>query len=205
MKYCTLISSLLGIAGVFSAPLYPTAPYANSTGHLIGKTQYQGFILPSIVKNHDINSNLNTRSSQAVTSRTVNSETSSLFEIPIPANLTGKSCHLVISADVASNGDAVSGSQAMDIFSTNIVDLVSMRQGNLRNIQQARMRFNTTSGLYTFDETILAPRLKDFPCPAGTQLELESVAVGDYDINNIRQDFIYNGQKAPNGLSIGYN
>ncbi|XDG03124.1 hypothetical protein ABKA04_002739 [Annulohypoxylon sp. FPYF3050] len=191
MKYTTaalcLISSTLTLAA-------PTTK----------RDAFSGFIVPSVLKVHDINSNLNTASPHTSTIRTANGfETSTLYQIPIPADLSGKTCALVIHATSA---DQIEGTAELDIFNNLFADLSNLPSGNQRNQQLARVKYNSGTGFYDFDTVGFAnPKIQSFPCPAGTTLKWESVAVGTYDVNVIAQDFVnVVGSAAPNGLSVGY-
>ncbi|KAI0137098.1 hypothetical protein BJ170DRAFT_604514 [Xylariales sp. AK1849] len=199
MKYSASILGLLSATGTLAVPTK-----RESSGTRVAKPEYLGFVVPTIIKNHDIASNENTQEFQTATVRNGGIETSTLYEIPIPADLAGKTCGLVIFARKIGNGDNVLGEQAMDIFNNNIPDLLALQEGNFRNQELARVRFDAASGLYLFDETAVTPKIQEFPCPAGKTLEWESVAVGEFDINVIRQDFAFDGENVPNGLSIAY-
>ncbi|KAI0884556.1 uncharacterized protein GGS22DRAFT_144096 [Annulohypoxylon maeteangense] len=165
---------------------------------------FSGFIVPSVLKIHDINSNANVASLHTATVRAANNvETSTLYQIPIPASLAGKTCALVIQATA---GDQVQGTQELDIFNNLFADLNNLPSGNQRNQQLARVKFNSGTGFYDFDTVGFAnPKIQSFPCPAGATLKWESVAVGTFDVNVISQDFAnVVGAEAPNGLSVGY-
>ncbi|KAH8196986.1 hypothetical protein TruAng_008845 [Truncatella angustata] len=225
---CAAIVALFAASGTIAAPsLSWKHRYTNSTTPCYGNStvptntttpsnstipsnttypiSYTGFILPTLLKNHDIPTNDNALDLQTATVRNGVAETSTLYEIPVPAELAGKTCSLVIQAGHLGRGDNILGTQAMDIFNNNIESLATLDYGNHRNKQLARVHFDSTTGLYAFDETVLPPLIKSFPCPAGKTLEWESVAVGDFDINVIRQDFEVDGKHIPNGLSIGYH
>ncbi|KAI0131576.1 hypothetical protein F4814DRAFT_445717 [Daldinia grandis] len=45
---------------------------------------------------------------------------------------------------------------------------------------------------------------ESFPCPAGKTLHWETVAIGQFDINVIKQDFMVDGTNTPNGLGAGW-
>ncbi|KAI1403319.1 hypothetical protein F4819DRAFT_231260 [Hypoxylon fuscum] len=200
MKYATaalcLISATLSLAA-------PTT--SNKVVSARGEHAWAGFAVPSIIKNHDITSNLNTQDVQTATVRNGGVETSTLYDIPIPESAAGKTCALVIRAGRIGNGDNVLGEQAMDIFKNGFTDLAALPSGNLRDTQLARVRFDAASGFYGFDKVDFAnPAVESFPCPAGKTLHWESVAVGEFDINVIQQDFHVVGTNAPNGLSVGW-
>ncbi|KAI1454130.1 hypothetical protein F4805DRAFT_440826 [Annulohypoxylon moriforme] len=191
MKYTTaalcLISSTLTLAA-------PTTK----------RDTFSGFIVPSVLKIHDINSNANVASQHTSTIRTTNGyETSTLYQIPIPASLSGKTCALVIHA---TSNDQIEGTEELDIFNNLFADLNNLPTGNQRNEQLARVKFNAGTGFYDFDTVGFAnPKIQSFPCPAGNTLKWESVAVGSFDVNVIGQEFAnVEGPNAPNGLSIGY-
>ena len=200
MKYTTaalcLVSATLSVAA-------PTAPVAQVSGR--DQHAYGGFAVPSIIKNHDIASNLNTQDVQTATVRNGGIETSTLYDIPIPEAAAGKTCALVIRAQNVGNGDNILGEQAMDVFRNSFTDLASLPSGNLRDTELARVRFDAATGFYNFDKVGFAnPAIEAFPCPAGKTLHWETVAVGEFDINVIKQDFSLNGADAPNGLSVGW-
>ncbi|KAI1504807.1 hypothetical protein F5X99DRAFT_405809 [Biscogniauxia marginata] len=163
-----------------------------------------GFALPSIIKNHDVTSNLNTQDVQTATVRNGGIETSTLYDIPISADLQGRTCGLVFRAANIGNGDNVLGEQALDIFRNGFQDLAALYEGNLRDTQLARIRFDAASGFYQFDEQAIVPAIREFPCPAGGVLHWESVAVGEFDINVVKQDFVFDGQNVPNGISVAW-
>ncbi|KAK9421586.1 hypothetical protein SUNI508_05516 [Seiridium unicorne] len=232
MKCAVAVIALLSASGALAAPSLTwrrqytnvTIPYQNTTVPCNGTTptnstipsnsttpsntttptKYSGFVLPTLLKIHHIPTNENTEDVQIATQRNGPAETSTLYEIPVPEELAGKTCSLVIRAGLLGNGTIIQGTQAMDIFNNNIESLAKLQSGNLRNLQLARVRFDYKTSLYAFEETVLPPRIRSFPCPAGKTLEWESVAVGDFDMNVIKQDFESNGQGIPNGLSIGY-
>jgi hypothetical protein len=189
-----------------TVPSNTTIPTNSTTSsNTTGSGLYSGFIRPTLLKTHDVVTNQNIQSAKTVTVRQGIVETSTLYEIPVPESLAGKTCSLVIRASHLSHGDAVLGAQAMDIFRNDVESLAQLRYGNHRDVQLARVRFDERTGLYGFDATVLPPAIKSFPCPAGKTLEWESVAVGDYDVNIIQQNFHLGDEKGvPNGLSIGY-
>ncbi|KAI5922449.1 hypothetical protein F4810DRAFT_673814 [Camillea tinctor] len=162
-----------------------------------------GFAVPSILKIHDITSNQNTPAWQTSTVRSGGFETSTLYDIPIPAAAQGRTCGLVFRAGRVGAGDAVQGEQALDVFRNGFTDLASLTEGNLREAQLARIRFDAATGLYAFDETAIAPAIREFPCPTGT-LHWEAAAVGELDVNVVQQDFSYDGTNVPNGISVAW-
>ncbi|KAI2468380.1 hypothetical protein F4781DRAFT_398084 [Annulohypoxylon bovei var. microspora] len=194
MQYTTAALCLI------SATLSLAAP----TTKLSARDAFSGFIVPSVIKTHDISSNANTATGHISTIRAANNvETSTLYQIPVPADLAGKTCALVIRASAYDN---VEGTQEMDVFNNLFADLNNLPSGNQRNQQLARVQFNAASGFYDFDTVGFAnPKIQSFPCPAGTTLKWESVAVGTFDVNVIQQaSYDVVGADAPNGLSIGY-
>ena len=204
MKFsASAVTLLSAAAGVMAAPSTQKASSTVATrdSHRGG---FAGFVLPNLIKNHDVVSNLNTKDVQTATVRNGHAETSTLYQIPIPEWLDGKICSLVVSAGRIGKGDNVLGEQAMDIFNNNIADLGALESGNFRNNQLARIRFNAATGLYDFDNVDFNAIIDEFPCPAGRTLEWESVAVGEFDINVIRQDFVDPGFGFPNGLSVAF-
>lgn len=194
----TVLSAATGALAV------PTRFARDSSNSSVSSTSYSGFIFPNVLKNHDLTSNLNTNDVQTATVRNGNIETSTLYQLPIPEDTEGKTCALVIFAGKVGNGDNILGEQAMDIFNNNIEDLAALEEGNHRNQQLARVRFNPATGFYDFDATAVTPKIQSFPCPAGKVLEWESVAVGEFDINVIKQDFWFDGVNTPNGLTIAF-
>jgi hypothetical protein len=192
----TAITLLSAATGAFAIPSRFTRD-ANSTS-------YAGFIFPNVLKNHDLTSNLNTDDVQTATVRNGGIETSTLYQLPIPESAQGKTCTLVVFAGKVGNGDNILGERALDIFNNNIDDLAALGEGNFRNQQLARVRFNSSSALYDFDIANFTPKIQSFPCPAGKTLEWESVAVGEFDINVIKQDFSFDGVNIPNGLTIAF-
>lgn len=201
MKYINTALTLLSATGALAAPAAKRAETSTAAGY----SHPIGFVLPSLIKSHDVNTNVNTQDFQTATVRNGGNELSTLYEIPVPASLAGRTCGLVIAAGkLGGGGDNILGEAAMDIFNNNIASLAATAQGNFRNQELARVRFDAATGLYEFDAVDVTPKIQEFPCPAGKTLEWESVAVGDFDINVIRQDFAFDGQHIPNGLSIAY-
>ncbi|OTB14881.1 hypothetical protein K445DRAFT_318791 [Daldinia sp. EC12] len=199
MKYTTAALCLV------SATLSLAAPTGTSTVSARGGQAWAGFALPSIIKNHDITTNLNTADVQTSTVRNGGVETSTLYDIPIPEAAAGKTCSLVIHAGRIGNGDNILGEKALDLFRNSFTDLSNLPSGNLRDTQLARVRFDDSTGLYNFDKVGFAnPAVESFPCPAGKTLHWETVAVGEFDINVIQQDFWVTGAGVPNGLSVGW-
>ncbi|KAI2642176.1 hypothetical protein GGS21DRAFT_501409 [Xylaria nigripes] len=173
----------------------------SATLSLAAPTTTAGYAVPSILKIHNIGTNLNSQDSKTSTVRNGSFETSTLYDIPIPAAAAGRTCGLVFRA---SNTDDIEGTASMDIFSNNWTDLASLTQGNLRNQQLARIIFNPNTDSYDFKSIDFTPTIDSFPCPASTTLHWESVAVGTFDVNNVRQDFAYDGVHAPNGISVAW-
>ncbi|KAI1803145.1 hypothetical protein F4811DRAFT_526203 [Daldinia bambusicola] len=199
MKYTTAALCLV------SATLSLAAPTGTSTVSARGEHAFAGFAVPSIIKNHDIASNLNTQDWKTSTVRNGNIETSTLYEIPIPQAAAGKTCALVIHAGCLGSDDSVLGEKALDLFRNSFTDLANLPSGNLRDTQLARVRFDDATGFYNFDKVGFAnPAVESFPCPAGNTLHWETVAVGEFDINIIKQDFAVNGANVPNGLSVAW-
>ncbi|KAI1780309.1 hypothetical protein F4818DRAFT_450878 [Hypoxylon cercidicola] len=204
MKYTTAVLCLASATLSLAAPTTTTTTTTKAVS-ACDSHAWAGFAVPSIIKNHDIASNLNTQDVQTATVRNGNAETSTLYEIPIPASAAGRTCALVIRAARLGAGDNVLGEQAMDVFRNGFTDLASLPAGNLRDAQLARVRFDAASGFYAFDKVGFAnPAVEAFPCPAGQTLHWESVAVGEFDVNVIRQDFWVDGANVPNGLSVGW-
>lgn len=226
MKYATTVISAFAITGAIASPSLPwkhhyinstqpgntTIPSCNSTTPTNCTTQsngttphqFVGFILPTVLKIHDISTNNNEETQKTVTVRKGAAETSTLYEIPVPNDVHGKTCGLVIRAGHLNGGDEIKGTKSIDIFNNTIESLADLNYGNRRNIHLARVDFYEHTGMYRFDHKFYPDGLKSFPCPAGTTVEWESVAVGDMDSNIIHQDFKVDGQQVPNGLSIGY-
>ncbi|KAH8675539.1 hypothetical protein BX600DRAFT_432111 [Xylariales sp. PMI_506] len=195
MKYSAAAVAIISATGTLAAPAAAKRDYSTP--------DYLGFVFPSVLKTHSINTNVNTFSDQTVTVRNGNAETSTLYQLPIPAEAAGKTCGLLVRAYYA--GDDVEGEQALDIFNNNIDDLAALEQGNFRNQQLARVRLDTSSeGFFVFDESPIAPLIQSFPCPVGKTLEWESVAVGTADTVIISQDYSWDGTNFPNGLTIAF-
>lgn len=195
----TAAAALALAAGAIAAP----------AGASKREVEYKGFIVPTVVANHDVNSNLNYLDDKTDTVREPGIETTTLYELPIPEAAAGKICRLVVFAGRVGHGDIVEGEQALDIFNNNIDNLAELKQGNLRNLQLARIRFDEYSGLFDFDLDDFNAIIDEFPCPAGATLEWESVSVGERNKVVIEQDFAPEGQEnvlyeMPNGLSIAF-
>ncbi|KAI1184358.1 hypothetical protein F5B17DRAFT_84078 [Nemania serpens] len=189
MKFNTAALTLL------STTLAAAAPTPSATTIL-------GYAVPSILKVHNMNNNLNNKDVRITTVRSGNYETSTLFDIPIPAAAAGHTCGLVLRA--LEGGDVVSGSACLDIFQNTFTNLATLTQGNLRDQQMARMVFNGNTGLYDFKRSDMTPKVDTFPCPAGQTLHWEAAAVGDFDVNLVGQDSGYAGAHVPNGLSVAW-
>ncbi|KAI1426351.1 hypothetical protein F5Y12DRAFT_742951 [Xylaria sp. FL1777] len=159
-----------------------------------------GSAVPSILKIHNIATNLNYQDSRTSTVRSGTFETSTLYDIPIPAEAAGRTCGLVFHA---SGYDYLDGTKSLDIFKNSFTDLASLTSGNLRNQQIARIVFNPNTGNYDFKRSDFTPTVDSFPCPAGQTLHWEAVAVGDFDVNSVSQDFAYAGG-VPNGISVAW-
>lgn len=200
MKYATA-ATLLSAAGALAAPAIKTAPRQTSNVTDTSSTPL-GFIFPNVLSIHNVNTNLNVISAKTDTVRVGNSETSTLYQLPIPPNTSGHTCGLVIFA--GENGDTVSGTGALDIFNNNIQNLAALGAGNFRNQELARVVFDPATGLFGFDTADVVPLIESFPCPAGKTLEWESVAVGTSDTVIIQQDFSFDGVNIPNGLTIAF-
>ncbi|KAI2602310.1 hypothetical protein GGR54DRAFT_529035 [Hypoxylon sp. NC1633] len=203
MQYSTAALCLI------SATLSLAAPTSiSSSSKAISERQehgYAGFAVPTIIKIHDGTSGQNTADTQTATARKDGAETSTLYDIPIPGEAAGKTCTLLIRAAKTEDGDVSVGEQAMDIFKNRFLDQDGLASGNQRDTQLARVRFDAATGFYQFDEAGFAnPSIESFPCPAGKTLHWESVAVGEFDINFIQQDFTVDGANAPNGFSVGW-
>ncbi|KAI1132589.1 hypothetical protein F5Y10DRAFT_230907 [Nemania abortiva] len=184
MKYTTAALTLL------SATLSVAAPTTTS-----------GYAVPSILKVHSVNSNLNEQAWSTSTKRQGTFETSTLYDIPIPAAAAGRTCGLVFHATSADN---IQGTAALDIFKNSFTDLASLTQGNLRDQQIARIVFNPSTGNYDFKRQDFTPTVDSFPCPAGNTLHWEAAAVGEFDVNVVAQDFAYDGVHVPNGISVAW-
>ncbi|KAI0911713.1 hypothetical protein F4823DRAFT_584573 [Ustulina deusta] len=164
-------------------------------------TTTAGYAVPSILKIHNLSTNLNSQDVQTSTVRSGTFETSTLYDIPIPAAAAGRTCGLVFHT---SSTDTVQGTGALDIFKNGFTDLASLTQGNLRDQQIARIVFNPDTGNYDFKRSDFTPTVDSFPCPAGNTLHWESVAVGEFDVNVVTQDFAYDGVHVPNGISVAW-
>ncbi|TGJ78790.1 hypothetical protein E0Z10_g9979 [Xylaria hypoxylon] len=160
-----------------------------------------GYAVPSILKVHTISTNANLQGSSTSTIRSGNYETSTLYDIPIPAAAAGLTCSLVFHA---SSNDGLAGTKSLDIFKNLFTDLSTLNSGNQRDQQIARIVFNPSTGIYDFKRSDFTPTVDSFPCPAGKTLHWESVAVGEYDVNVVAQDFAYDGVHVPNGISVKF-
>ncbi|KAI0443169.1 hypothetical protein F4803DRAFT_516499 [Xylaria telfairii] len=185
MKFTTAALSLL------SATLSVAAPTTTS-----------GYAVPSILKIHNIGTNQNYQDYRTNTIRSGNYETSTLYDIPIPASAAGRTCGLVFRS--AKPGDTVTGEKALDIFKNLFTDLASLTSGNQRDQELARIVFNPNTGLYEFKRSDVTPTIDSFPCPAGKTLHWEAAAVGTFDVNVVEQDFSYDGTHIPNGISVAW-
>ncbi|KAI1158675.1 hypothetical protein F5B18DRAFT_68989 [Nemania serpens] len=188
MKYTAAITLL-------SAAIAAAAPTPSSTTIL-------GYAVPSVLKVHSISTNLNNQDNRITTVRSGNYETSTLFDIPIPAAAAGRTCGLVVRA--LEGGDVATGTATLDIFKNLFTDLSTLAQGNQRDQLLARVVFNADTGLYDFKRNDVTPKIDAFPCPAGQTLHWEAAAVGDFDVNIVAQDFSYAGAHVPNGLSVAF-
>ncbi|KAI0411521.1 hypothetical protein F5X98DRAFT_357136 [Xylaria grammica] len=164
-------------------------------------TSAAGYAVPSILKIHDITSNANTQDVKTYTVRSGGTEKSTLYDIPIPAAAAGLTCSLSFRA---SGGDVVDGTKSLDIFKNLFTDLSKLNSGNLRDQELARIVFNPATGNYDFKRSDFTPTIDSFPCPAGKVLHWESVAVGEFDVNSVAQDFSYDGVNVPNGISVKF-
>ncbi|KAI1638209.1 hypothetical protein F4809DRAFT_600818 [Biscogniauxia mediterranea] len=200
MKYTAAALCLVSATLSLAAPTTTTSTTTKVAGR--DASHPAGYALPSILKTHDVASNQNTQGSQTETVRNGGVETSTLYDIPIPSGLEGRTCGLVFRAGRA--GDTVLGEQALDVFRGGWADLADLAEGNLRGTQLARLRFDAASGLYAFDDSALPPAVREFPCPAGAVLHWEAAAVGEFDVNIVGQDFAYDGQDVPNGISVAW-
>ncbi|KAI1111248.1 hypothetical protein F5Y14DRAFT_318945 [Nemania sp. NC0429] len=188
MKYTAAITLL-------SATIAAAAPTPSSTTIL-------GYAVPSVVKIHSINTNINHPDQRINTIRSGTYETSTLFDIPIPASAAGRTCGLVVRAQ--EGGDVVSGAGSLDVFKNLFTDLASLEQGNQRDQLLARVVFDPATGLYDFKRGDVTPKIDAFPCPAGQTLHWEAAAVGELDVNIVAQDSGYAGAHVPNGLSVAW-
>ncbi|KAI1825423.1 hypothetical protein F4861DRAFT_547720 [Xylaria intraflava] len=159
-----------------------------------------GYIVPNLIKIHNVNNNVNSANEETFTVRNATMETTSLYQIPVASWTFGKICGLVITATTPP--DIIDGTKTLFIFSNNIQNLANQATGNLRNKELAEVTFNPFEGRYDFDFNDFTPSIASFPCPAGKTLQWESVSQGDEDDNIFRQDFFVNGNFAPKGLSL---
>ncbi|TRX97409.1 hypothetical protein FHL15_001687 [Xylaria flabelliformis] len=185
MKYAT------AALGLLSATLSAAAP-----------TTTAGYAVPSILKIHNIANNNNYQDVRTSTVRSGTFETSTLYDIPIPATAAGRTCGLVFHS--ANGYDAIEGEGALDIFKNGFTDLASLNQGNLRDQELARIVFDYDTGFYDFKRSDFTPTIDSFPCPAGQTLHWEAAAVGTFDVNVVAQDFSYDGTHVPNGISVAW-
>lgn len=180
---------------------FTTAALALLPAALAAPTTTSGFAVPSIIKIHDITTNVNWARTLTNTVRQGTSETSTLYDIPIPAEAAGRTCGLKFKA---TPNDIVQGTGALDIFKNGFTDLASLNSGNLRNTQIARIVFNPSTGFYDFKRSDFTPTVDSFPCPAGQVLHWEAAAVGEFDVNTVKQDFLSDGVNVPNGISVAW-
>ncbi|KAI0198772.1 hypothetical protein F4808DRAFT_462532 [Astrocystis sublimbata] len=185
MMYTTVVLTFL------SATLAAAAPATKA-----------GYAVPSIIKIHNIQTNKNYQDVRTSTVRSGNFETSTLYDIPIPASAAGRTCGLVFRS--ANVHDAVSGAKALDIFKNGFTNLASLNEGNLRDQELARIVFNPKTHFYEFKRSDVTPTIDSFPCPAGKTLHWEAAAVGESDFNVVEQDFTYDGTHVPNGISVAW-
>ncbi|KAI1364270.1 hypothetical protein F5Y08DRAFT_219236 [Xylaria arbuscula] len=178
---------------------FTTTALALLPAALAAPTTTSGFAVPSVLKMHDIQTNANWPNTYTNTVRSGTYETSTLYDIPIPASAQGRTCALSFKA---SGSDYVEGAQALDIFKGSFTDLASLNSGNLRDQQLARIVFNPATGLYEFKRSDFTPTIDSFPCPAGKVLHWEAAAVGEFDVNIVAQDFAFDGVNVPNGISV---
>ncbi|KAI8630723.1 hypothetical protein F5Y19DRAFT_32640 [Xylariaceae sp. FL1651] len=197
MKYTTAALSLLSATLSLAAPtttVLDTRDALNAAGYAV----------PSIIKIHNIASNQNVQDVKTSTVRNGQFETSTLYDIPIPAAAAGHTCGLVFRASPSGGADSVQGTGGLDIFKNDFTDLASLSQGNLRDQEIARIVFNPATGFYDFDRVDFTPTIDAFPCPAGNTLHWEAAAVGEFDIDVVQQNFAYDGVHVPNGLSVAW-
>jgi hypothetical protein len=150
---------------------------------------------------HSIATNQNYPDVKTSTIRSGTFESSTLYDIPIPAAAAGRTCGLVFHA---LSSDQIQGTGALDIFKNSFTDLASLTQGNLRDQQIARIVYNPNTGYYDFKRIDFTPTVDSFPCPAGKTLHWEAAAVGEFDVNIVKQDFAYDGVHVPNGISVAW-
>ncbi|KAI1266137.1 hypothetical protein F5Y18DRAFT_435090 [Xylariaceae sp. FL1019] len=191
------MKSTTAAVALLSATISMAAPTLNSRTPAAGS----GYAVPSVVKIHSINNNLNTFSTATSTVRSGDFETSTLYDIPIPEAAAGKTCALVFKA---SDSDTVAGTGALDISKNEFTDLASLTEGNLRDQQLARIVYDPDTGLFDFDRAAFTATVDSFPCPAGKVLHWEAAAVGEVDTVVIQQDFSHDGAHVPNGLSVAF-
>ncbi|KAI0398891.1 hypothetical protein F4802DRAFT_591649 [Xylaria palmicola] len=173
----------------------------SATLSVAAPTTTAGYAVPSILKTHDIITNKNEQAWVTSTIRSGPHETTTLYDIPIPAEAAGRTCGLVFHA---TNTATIAGTGALDIFRNGFTDLASLNEGNLRDQQIARIVFNPNTGFYDFKRGDFTPTVDAFPCPAGKTLHWESVSVGEYDVNVVAQDFGSDGVNAPSGISVAW-
>ncbi|KAI1333982.1 hypothetical protein F5Y15DRAFT_430228 [Xylariaceae sp. FL0016] len=192
MQYITAVFSFLSATLTLAAP----APITSRDG-----SSPLDVAVPTVLKIHNITNNANTADDKTSTVRLGNVETSTLYDIPIPAEASGKTCTLVFKANPGT-GDVVSGTMEMDIFRNNFEDLANLTSGNLRDQLLARIIFDAASGSYRFKTEDVTPTIQSFACPAGKTLHWEAVAVGETDQNIIKQDFT---AAAADGISVAWS
>ncbi|KXJ96505.1 hypothetical protein Micbo1qcDRAFT_210773 [Microdochium bolleyi] len=188
-----------------SATLTAAAPTTlNNDNTNVAREANSGYIVPTAIKVHDINSNMNYPEYRTSTIRRQGTETSTLYDIPIPESVKGKTCGLIFRAAAIGSSDYLDGTKALDIFKGGFTDLSHLNWGNLRDQQLGRIKYDptNTNGVYAFAKQDVVTKLDSFPCPHGTTLHWETVAVGEFDVNVVKQDFFWDGTHVPNGLSI---
>ncbi|KAJ1338584.1 hypothetical protein MN608_01444 [Microdochium nivale] len=201
MRATTSFVALLSATLIAAAP----TPISNENNNVVAReAPNSGYIVPATIKVHDVNNNQNYPEYRTSTIRRYGTETSTLYDIPIPASVKGKTCGLVFRAAGIGSSDYLDGAKALDIFQGGFTDLAHFNWGNLRDQQLGRIRFDpaNTNGVYALAKQDLPTKLDSFPCPAGSTLHWEAVAVGEYDVNVVKQDFFWDGTHVPNGLSI---
>ncbi|KAH9896148.1 hypothetical protein F4778DRAFT_793890 [Xylariomycetidae sp. FL2044] len=207
MQYTTALLTLLSTAATLTqAAPTTTAPKLSPRD----ASSPSGYIVPNLLKSHDIKGGQNwpTGETAAIRNDAYDNLVSTLYSIPVPASLAGRTCGLVFTAQPQlRDGDDVRGAMAMDVFSNGFAagGLAALEAGNLRDRQLARIRFDAGAGAYAFDEAAFAqPAVRAFACPAGETLAWEAAPVGDFDVNLVQQSFVAEAGAVPRGLSIAW-
>ncbi|UNI16427.1 hypothetical protein JDV02_002859 [Purpureocillium takamizusanense] len=161
------------------------------------------YILPNAMAVHNVNNNANKPSTQILTTKKGNTETSTLVSFQVPSTATG-TCKTHINVGALGGADKIGGSQTVRIFRTLLTNIPATPTGNQRNIELGQLRFDAAAKGFAFEKGSVQPTIQTFPCPAGKTIQWEIVAVGDSDEIIVGQDFTSSGAGVPNGIYIEY-